>query len=68
MGGMVGINDEGGTVVGDVGNVKISIFSTFEVFVYFVDGTFWEIQSGETSTRRQSTERGWEVGKRQNVL
>ena len=36
VGGIIVISDEGGTVVGDVGNVKISTFWTFRIFGFFL--------------------------------
>ena len=36
MGGIVIVSDEGGTVVGDVENLKISTFWTFEFFECFL--------------------------------
>ena len=34
----------------------IEILGSFEFLIFFVGGTSVELQSGETSTRRQSTE------------
>ncbi len=43
MGGIVVMNDESGTVVGDIENLKHRAFYKFEFFEFFVGGTFSEI-------------------------
>ena len=41
MGEVADMKDEGGTMVIDVGNMKISTFLRFEIFgFFFVGGTF----------------------------
>ena len=53
------MSEEGGTAVGDVGNLKIGTFWTFQFFYFFfVGGTSSKIWSGETLWRRQVVKGG----------
>ena len=67
MGGIVVICDEGGTVVGDVENLKISIFWTFRVFVFLWVELFLRLSFVRRRRDANHVKCGMVVRKRQNV-